>query len=505
MLGWIRRATAFIESNRILSSVVGGVLLAAITGAATHGFGLLTTDAPSTSWSVTGNTACIDTASVAEEIGLGQRVNAEVRSFASFSGGQLPLVGFKTLGDLLDDLGENIPQTGAPATEAEHLRDMVAGLEGARARLDSMRERYLAGDAEAADAELTEATREYSRFTLAARRAGIEECADLHWMEFATLPDGRQSARITIGDPGEPPVVIEATAFTCTGRIATIVGSNGPDTITGTRGDDVIVALGENDAVDGGPGSDLICLGDGDDRATGGAGDDALVGEGGGDVIVGGGGDDIGLGGDGTDRVTLGAGVDVAEGGSGNDSLAGGPDPDRLTGGDGDDTISGDDGWDTVLGGGGRDTLGGGEGADRVFGQDGADTIQGGAEDDVVLGGPEPDTIGGGAGTDRLRGGGGNDHISGGADGDVLFGESGYDVLIGDAGADLGSGGPGIDTCDTEGIRGCEPVSLDATGGRQGWLATILACVLCVAAGGWVARGLLAGRASPRGPQRHPG
>ena len=39
------------------------------------------------------------------------------------------------------------------------------------------------------------------------------------------------------------------TAFTCDGRQANVVGTNGNDTLNGTPGDDVIVALEGNDVV----------------------------------------------------------------------------------------------------------------------------------------------------------------------------------------------------------------------------------------------------------------
>jgi Ca2+-binding RTX toxin-like protein len=69
---------------------------------------------------------------------------------------------------------------------------------------------------------------------------------------------------------------------------ATIVGTQGNDTLTGTSGRDVIAGLGGDDVIDGGGGNDLICGGDGNDRLTGGAGEDVLSGDAGDDVLDGG-------------------------------------------------------------------------------------------------------------------------------------------------------------------------------------------------------------------------
>lgn len=70
-------------------------------------------------------------------------------------------------------------------------------------------------------------------------------------------------------------------AFSCNGANATLVGTDGPDTIFGRfeRGaDDVILGLGGNDTLDGGVGNDSLCGGDGSDTLIGGSGNDVLVG-----------------------------------------------------------------------------------------------------------------------------------------------------------------------------------------------------------------------------------
>lgn len=98
---------------------------------------------------------------------------------------------------------------------------------------------------------------------------------------------------------------------TCNGLAATIVGTDDGETIYGTSGDDVIVALGGNDTVYGGNGEDVICLGEGDDNAEGGRHDDVIFGEGGSDEI---------RGNWGRDTIDGGTGHDEGRGGAGRDT-----------------------------------------------------------------------------------------------------------------------------------------------------------------------------------------
>ncbi len=117
--------------------------------------------------------------------------------------------------------------------------------------------------------------------------------------------------------------------YTCFGKLATIVGTNGPEVLNGTPGKDVIYARNGNDVINGGGGGDRICAGGGDDEVHGGggkdkingqAGDDTLNGDGKGDTIKGGGGDDILNGGKGGDKLTGNGGFDTANGGAGADT-----------------------------------------------------------------------------------------------------------------------------------------------------------------------------------------
>ena len=103
---------------------------------------------------------------------------------------------------------------------------------------------------------------------------------------------------LPLGAPSEA-----AAAPRCDGLRATIVGTDGADTIRGTARRDVIVAKGGDDKVFGLGGDDTVCAGAGDDDVRGGSGSDDLRGEGGNDdlfsdggahgFLIGGPGDDL--------------------------------------------------------------------------------------------------------------------------------------------------------------------------------------------------------------------
>ena len=65
-----------------------------------------------------------------------------------------------------------------------------------------------------------------------------------------------------------------AAAYTCNGRVATIVGNAGANELHGTSGSDVIVGLGGNDDIEGRAGNDVICGNRGNDEVEGDRGDD---------------------------------------------------------------------------------------------------------------------------------------------------------------------------------------------------------------------------------------
>ncbi len=83
----------------------------------------------------------------------------------------------------------------------------------------------------------------------------------------------------------------------CFGRTPTIVGTDGPDMLVGTRYPDVIYAGAGNDYVLGDGGGDFVCAGDGNDASYGDNGDDVQRGGAGHDGVYGRDGDDTSYGG----------------------------------------------------------------------------------------------------------------------------------------------------------------------------------------------------------------
>jgi extracellular elastinolytic metalloproteinase len=73
--------------------------------------------------------------------------------------------------------------------------------------------------------------------------------------------------------------------FSCLGKVATRIGTNGRDVINGTSGADVIVGNGGNDTINGRGGNDIICGGAGRDTLIGGAGADKFDGGTGNDTM----------------------------------------------------------------------------------------------------------------------------------------------------------------------------------------------------------------------------
>ena len=173
----------------------------------------------------------------------------------------------------------------------------------------------------------------------------------------------------------------------CNGLAATIVGTNGPDVIFGTLGNDVIVSFDGNDDIDGMGGDDTVCAGRGDDN---------LRTRGGLDWISGGEGDDV---------IRADGGANIVHGDQGHDEIYTGPGPDTINGNDGNDTIRSGRGDDIVRGDAGDDRLITGRGRDTVNGGVGNDQIRSGDDDDTVFGDAGNDIIGCGAGIDSADGG----------------------------------------------------------------------------------------------------
>lgn len=279
-------------------------------------------------------------------------------------------------------------------------------------------------------------------------------------------------------------------AWTCFGKVATIVGTDRDNTIKGTRGPDVIWAGRGDDTVYGRGGNDRICGGSGEDRGLygnkgndkidagtseratflyGGAGNDLLYEEpGGGDAqeMFGGPGDDVLKAGD-----SNGTYLDVLDGGPGDDVMEQGRAEGIFFGGDGNDVMRGGK-WNGdrdelrldaapgpvdvdlargTIRGWGNDTV---EEIEIVWGSELDDTLTGDSERNYLIGRAGDDTISGGGGDDCALGGTVQfwnscwfpyDYETGSGN-DTLNGDAGDDGLIGGDGNDLVDGGSGFDT-----------------------------------------------------------
>ncbi|AZO83987.1 type I secretion target [Stutzerimonas stutzeri] len=153
-------------------------------------------------------------------------------------------------------------------------------------------------------------------------------------------------------------------------------------TLTGTSGDDILVA---------GTGSNIINAGDGNDVLTAGSGNNELHGDAGNDLLYSGPGNDTLDGGTGIDtasyaHATAGVTVDLSllaaqnTLGAGTDTLMA---IENLTGSNFNDTLSGDNTNNVINGGLGNDILNGGGGDDLLIGGLGNNTLTGGAGADT--------------------------------------------------------------------------------------------------------------------------
>jgi Ca2+-binding RTX toxin-like protein len=234
---------------------------------------------------------------------------------------------------------------------------------------------------------------------------------------------------IEIKPPGPQP------PSSCDGAVPTIVGTEGPDFLSGTPGPDVIFGLGGDDGIEAGEGNDVICGGGGNDTLQDAPGNDYVDGGDGNDVIGSAGkqensfadGPDTFRGGSGIDMVYYYdriAGVTASLDGSPNDGEPGegdtiSTDVENLGGGQGDDHLIGDS-RDNILNGFlGGDEIQGGDGDDVLYGWEGKDTLLGQAGQDGAVGGPGDDFVDGGDGDDSL-----------------LFGDQGSDIILGGSGND---------------------------------------------------------------------
>ncbi len=155
-------------------------------------------------------------------------------------------------------------------------------------------------------------------------------------------------------------------------------------TLTGTSGDDVLVAGAGNNVINAGDGNDVLTAGSGSNEMHGGAGNDLLFSGAGNDLLDGGTGNDTasyahaiaGVTADLsllTAQNTLGAGTDTL---TGIENLTGSNFNDSLTGDNNSNIINGGLGNDVLNGGGGDDFLIGGLGNNTLTGGSGVDTFQ---------------------------------------------------------------------------------------------------------------------------------
>ncbi|WP_367256307.1 retention module-containing protein [Pseudomonas sp. stari2] len=165
-----------------------------------------------------------------------------------------------------------------------------------------------------------------------------------------------------------------------------------------------------------------------------------LTGTSGDDVLVAGNGDNILNGGDGNDVLTAGSGNNELHGGAGNDLLYSGPGNDILDGGAGIDTVS----YAHATAGvtvnlsllGAQNTVGAGidtiSNVENLVGSNFNDTLTGDNNNNVINGGLGNDILNGGGGDDLLIGGMGNNTLTGGPGADTfqwLKGNSGHDTV----------------------------------------------------------------------------
>jgi CSLREA domain-containing protein len=155
---------------------------------------------------------------------------------------------------------------------------------------------------------------------------------------------------------------------TCLSTLVNRVGTDDPETITGTSGSDGILALGGADTIDAGDAFDQVCAGNGDDTLVGDDdGDtDQFLGEGGSDTYT------LANVPNASYTLSLGSGTGLASGGAlGTDLL---------------------NSIENGIGSGGNDTITGDNGVNIIDGAAGDDTLEGRAGDDTITGGPNSAT-----------------------------------------------------------------------------------------------------------------
>ncbi|EJM16533.1 VCBS repeat-containing protein [Pseudomonas sp. GM18] len=170
----------------------------------------------------------------------------------------------------------------------------------------------------------------------------------------------------------------------------------GGHTLTGTSGDDVLIAGTGNNVINAGDGNDLLTGGSGNNEMHGGAGNDLLYSGPGNDWLDGGTGNDTASYAHATAGVTVNLSLFAAQNtvGAGTDTLTG---IENLTGSNFNDSLTGDNNSNIINGGLGNDVLNGGGGDDFLIG---------GLGDNILTGGSGADTF------QWLKGNSGHDLIT---------------------------------------------------------------------------------------------
>ncbi|MHB2137748.1 retention module-containing protein [Pseudomonas monsensis] len=146
-------------------------------------------------------------------------------------------------------------------------------------------------------------------------------------------------------------------------------------TLTGTSGDDVLVAGTGNNILNAGDGNDVLTAGSGNNELHGGAGNDLLYSGPGNDLLDGGTGIDTVSYAHATAGVTVNLGLLGAQNTLGTDTLS---NIENLIGSNFNDTLTGDNNNNVINGGLGNDILNGGGGDDLLIGGLGNNTLTGG-------------------------------------------------------------------------------------------------------------------------------
>jgi VCBS repeat-containing protein len=153
-------------------------------------------------------------------------------------------------------------------------------------------------------------------------------------------------------------------------------------TLTGTAGDDVLLAGNGDNVLNAGDGDDILATGTGNNTLHGEAGNDLLYSGTGNDLLDGGTGNDTASYAHATAGVTVNLGLLAAQNtlGAGIDTLAG---IENLVGSNFNDTLTGDSAGNRIDGGLGHDVLNGGAGDDLLIGGLGNNTLTGGSGADT--------------------------------------------------------------------------------------------------------------------------